>query len=1611
MKNLENEHLDLAMRDYLQQKIVQAVQEDAGIEGRAERARRLPEESIGLDGKATAPKESIEGHMEVVLRQDIVQTVSSVLKIPENQIDIKAKLGDFANDSILITEVMRRISDRLKLKIPPTFFFEADHVDSLTELIFKRYKDKLAPWYEAREKRGKADNAGVRKAVPGKDQNLVSAIDTAIPFDVDGEVEAWILRSRSTSPLVPHPISPRKIHAGAKSAHAPYEKEFEPVAIIGMDGKFPKSPTLKKFWENVSLGKDCIEEIPKDRWSWQDFYGDPQKEDNKTNVKWGGFIPEIDKFDPSFFKISPKEAEAMDPQHRLFMESVYKAIESAGYRTSSLSGKKISIFLGVNLRDYEQKIRKLPIASFHLTALAHMFCPNRLSFLLNINGPCQIIDTACSSSLVAIHRAILSLEYENCEMTIAGGSNLMMHPMMHLQYSKTGMICQDGRCKTFSKNANGYVRSDGVGAVLLKKLSLAQKDKDPVLAVIKGSNENHSGTAVALTAPNPNAQAELITSAIKKSNVDPRSISYIECHGTGTSLGDSIEINGLKMAFANIVKEKNLDLQEKNYCSLGSVKSNIGHAETAAGIAGLIKVVLAIQHKYLPKSLYCNEVNPMIDLENSPFSILHEGKQWQRPVIDNKEYPRIAGLSSFGAGGSNAHLIIEEYLPVEAKQPIAIIKHNTSVIIPLSARTAKQLQQRARDLLDFIGTAEQRSKPDNQAELKEKLQQQITTQLAKLLEIEPSQLDAELNFTDFGVGSLHLSNLFANINQEYGFKLRIEQWLQQNSIASLIDYCFSQEQAKQPQEPPTSESKNIDLVAMAYTLQVGREAMDKRLGFIVSSIEQLTEKLSAYIAGEQDIEEVYQGPANRNKESMDIIDQDDGMRKTIDKWIARKKHSKLLDLWVKGLELDWDKLYGDNKPQRISLPVYPFAKERYWIDSADTWELASTTGKVSVVHPLLHTNTSDLRQQSYSSIFNGEEFFLKGHQINGQKLLPAMVYLEMARAAVAQASPTQPESITLELHNTVWARPMAVTENKQVTIALVANNNEQIEYEIYSEDKEQEIVHCQGRATFSAKPAPAKLDIEQLKGQMRHAKLDLNSLSSAFTKMDINYGAGHQAVVEVHIGENQVVGKIKLPSSLSETQNHYVLHPSIMDAVLQSSTILELNPDDLSLAVNSPLKPGQPSLPFALESLSILSSCTQEMHAWIRYSEGTHSEDKMTKLDIDLCDQQGNVCVQMRGCSFRVLEGEIGVENHQVENTKIKPEEIKTGLHYFVPVWNSVTSKPNNKIILPASAQILLLGSHKAHLDWVQKFYPNTPLLQLPSPSSIDIIQAKLRDYSFDHLLWIAPDVAQKVENNHSINQQEQGVLHIFRIIKALLRLGYAHKKIQWTIITSKTQLVKKAELIQPTHAGIFGLVGSLAKEYPNWDMRLLDVDLLESVPADECLSLPWDKQGNGLAYRHGEWFRQGLARIAVTPTQSTPVYRQKGVYVVIGGAGGVGEVWSRFMAEHYQGKMVWIGRQEHNAAIENKINSLSLIGYAPLYISADATNLDSLQKAFEKIKKSYPNIHGVVHSATVLQDQSLTQMEESRFRASLSAQVDISVNMDRIFSGQALDFMLFSLP
>lgn len=426
---------------------------------------------------------------------------------------------------------------------------------------------------------------------------------------------------------------------------------MEPIAIVGIGCRFPKAKNPEAFWQLLRNGVNAIAPVPKDRWDIDRFYDPDPKTPGKMNVRWGGFLKDVDQFDAEFFGMSAEEVEHSDPQQRLFLEVAWEAFENAGIVPTHLAGSRTGVFIGLCTIDYHRLLYKNfdRIGPYSGTGTTPCVTANRLSYMLDLRGPSMAVDTACSSSLVTVHLACQSLRSGESDLCLAGGVNLILSPDSTISSARTGMLsAKNGRCQTFDASADGYIRGEGCGVVVLKRLSDAVKDGDQIFALIRGSAVNHNGLSNSLSAPNGLAQQATIQQALENAQVRPSDLSYVDAHAVGTLLGDAIEFKALKTVLA-----AGRELNQP--CSIGSVKTNIGHLEAAAGISALIKVVLSLQHETIPAHLHLEKLNPYISLENTPFSIPTETQEWSRG-----ERSRFAGVSAFGFGGTNAHVVLEE---------------------------------------------------------------------------------------------------------------------------------------------------------------------------------------------------------------------------------------------------------------------------------------------------------------------------------------------------------------------------------------------------------------------------------------------------------------------------------------------------------------------------------------------------------------------------------------------------------------------------------------------------------------------------------------------------------------------------------------------------------------------------------------------------------------------------------------------------------------------------------------------------------------------------------------------------------------------------------------
>ena len=639
------------------------------------------------------------------LREFLKQVFSETLKIPVSLLDPESTFAPFGVDSLISVDIVKRL-ERYFGRLQRSLLFEYITLSELAGYFAEEHRDKSlavldalrpapaeAPQGAPRVSRGATLAGGNVPEVkangaraPGLTAHGEPAPAAAIPVTADRQAP-------KATPVAPA----RRIEPGGSRAVATSAQVD--IAIIGMGGVFPSSKSPQELWRHLKAGRDLVREVPPERFDWRRHFSDQPLTPQKMITRWGSFIDDVDKFDPQFFGISPLEAELMDPQQRVFLEVAWKTIEDAGYRASDLKKSNTGVFAGTASNDYLEILLGAgrQYDAYTPTGLAHAVLANRVSFLLDLRGPSEAVDTACSSALVAVHRAAQAIRSGECDMALTGGVQLLLTPQLFIAFSQGGFMAPDGRCRTFDKSASGFVRGEGAGAVLLKRLDRAIADGDHIYAVLKGSGVNHGGEVQSLTVPNPSAQADLIASVYTRAGIDPETVTFIEAHGTGTPLGDPIEINALKKAFARVNQALGRAETRKHYCGIGAIKGNIGHLESAAGIAGLVKVLLAMQHRQLPGIVHLKEKSPDIEIENSPFYLLDKLRPWE-PLKDaqGRPLPRRAGVSSFGFGGANAHVVLEEY--VAPARPASA----TEELVVLSARSQDRLIECARELSAYL---------------------------------------------------------------------------------------------------------------------------------------------------------------------------------------------------------------------------------------------------------------------------------------------------------------------------------------------------------------------------------------------------------------------------------------------------------------------------------------------------------------------------------------------------------------------------------------------------------------------------------------------------------------------------------------------------------------------------------------------------------------------------------------------------------------------------------------------------------------------------------------------------------------------------------------------
>nr|WP_314466500.1 SDR family NAD(P)-dependent oxidoreductase [uncultured Clostridium sp.] len=1440
------------------------------VQLRKKMLREEPYETAAEEPNSIKERELLQKIQEV-----LIQLISNVLKVRKEEIDVEADLNEYGFDSISFTELINRINEEFGLELTPAIFFENQSINCVAGYLLKNHRGVIKETYE-----------------PANKLNLQNDSKKDIVQAKEGAADRKIKARFQTSPA---------------NKAVGSEKE-DPIVIVGMSGKFPMSEDIEELWENLVKGTDCIEEIPQKRWDWREYYGDSKTEENKTEIKWGGFISGVDEFDPSFFGISPREAELMDPQQRLLMTYVWKTIEDAGHSAKSLAGSKLGIFIGTTSSSYNDLINKakLPNDSYSITGIVSSIGPNRMSYFLDTHGPSEPIETACSSSLVALYHAMSAIEKGDCDAAIVGGVNTILTPDGHISISKAGMLSKTGRCKTFSDQADGYVRSEGVGMIFVKKQSDAEEAGDHIYGIIRSIYENHGGKANSLTAPNPKAQAALLKQTYLKAGIDPRTISYIETHGTGTVLGDPIEINGIKTAFQELFEHYDIPWSNQTpYCGIGSIKTNIGHLELAAGIAGLIKILLQFQHKKLVKNLHFNNLNPYIHLEDSPFYIVNETREWKalKDAYGN-EIPRRGGLSSFSFGGVNVHVILEEYLPKEAIKLEERRTPEAPALIILSAKNRKRLTERVQQLYN-----------------------------------------------------------------------------------ELKNRRFTEE----------------DLADLAFTLQVGRDEMEERIGIIVTSVLMLEKKLKEYLDGKECIENFYIGQIKNNKSIFSLLASDQDMEDAIAGWLKEGKYNKVLDLWTKGLNVKWEKLYATGQLRRLRLPTYPFAKERYWLpekkeESEDAFYSVNS-------HPFITKNISTFWSQSFYSFLGGEEKAFSECIINGRKRIPEVVFFELVLAATLQSFSSNhsgdysKNSSIIHIKNNKFNFDILEKRPLKLITQLVPEDDSNLHYVIYekgAKTEEEQEKFCEGDISLMEKGTAAIRNLSSLRNQCSRKKIPPEEIYQYLAGRKVEYGFCYHTYEQIIQGTDIAMIKVKLTDV--QNKDNFMIYPTLVEPVIR-----------IALDLMSDLKENvlTDSRLITLEEIEVLEPCAEEMWAVI---EKGKDEDT---AKIDFCKEDGSPCIRIKNLTFTK-----GKEKRK-QDVFVSPED-KAGYEIagYEEIWAEETSILHS---LDLKRIICFLSSKDRQQEvWKEfkRYQPDTEIIFLSNgkeykretsnsylicageKESYEKAFASIRE-DYDEIdsiiyLWALED-KKMILNYDSLLFIIQTMVSKELHIKKLVLGGAFENHLQYCYLDSWIGLERSLRLLLPKTQ-----ISIILEEQNN---------IPDSFSADEWIKRIFIElsavKSNSVLYREGKRHTAIIQPVSLRKKEKSDMIKPNGTYIITGGFGGIGFIFAQYLAQKHA-NLIIIGRTYVKEEESLKWKELKKYGIQVMYIQENVSNLSNLKLGLEKARERFGKLDGLIHAAGIQGKRNIFRNDKEDFQEVINPKIAGTIVLEDLLKEDLLDFICY---
>lgn len=1502
---------------------------------------------------------------------------------------------------------------------------------------------------------------------------------------------------------------------------------MEAIAIIGIGCRFPGAQDTSTFWQSLCDGVDAISEIPPSRWDLRERYDSDPEIPGKMNSRYGGFLPQVDQFDPHFFGISPREAVSMDPQQRLLLEVAWESLEDAGQVREQLAGSRTGVFVGMSTNDYSRVYPEYvdQPQSYDLTGNALNIAAGRVSYLFNLRGPSLVVDTACSSSLVAVHLACQSLWNGESTLALAAGVNIILSPIGNMGLTKLKALSSDGRCKTFDARANGYVRSEGAGCVVLKPLSQALADNDPIYATVRGSAINHDGRSNGLTVPSGSAQEAVIREALTRAKVLPSQISYVEAHGTGTSLGDPIEA----IALGTVLSEDRLS---GNDCAVGAVKSNIGHLEAAAGIASLIKVALALKHQQIPPSLHFQTPNPYIPFNKLPLRVQQSLTPWF-----TKEKLAKAGVSSFGFSGTNAHVVLEQ-APQPVEKPVNSDRPATPYLLPLSAHCPEAVKSLAKAyqallaaqtpnpafLQNLCYTASVRRSHHKHrlallAHTSQELQTSLQTVIEGALDFETSPRQKQKQrrpkvtfvFPEQGFDWWTMGRDL--LQQEPVFQAILEQC--DRLICSHTDWSLLEELTVDP-----SQSR-LDDPAIAqpiiFALQIALTQLWRFWGIEPTAVVGcgLAEVAAAHIAGVLNLAEAVQLVCQQSQllqkktptesitrkfiQALSSIEPQPGTiplvstvtgqfsngsdrsaaywesnlnqpaylapaidtlikagqvvfleispYPTLSQCIAQRlqrldsegivlpnsgqgrwERAILLNalgtFYGLGHAIEWHHLYP-SKGKIVTLPTYPWQRERYWVKQKPYRKQAFLPPRNSVIHPLLGQQLhAALQETLFESELSLElQPFLVGHQVYGVVVLPAAAYLEIALAAGAAFLRTN----SCALQQVFIQEALTIPEDVSRTVQLILTPSETGEatFRIVSlndaaeESSPSYIQHATGRISSSPpQPTSPPRSLANLQTQMVNS-LPTEDYYQHLRKRGLEYGSSFQGIEQLWWQEGAALGKIRLPATLVAEADAYQVHPVLLDAGFQ------LLFATLS-ATDSGVGDCDTYLPVGLDSLRIYHRPGTQLwiHGQMSAEEVPNSETRSANLQI--FDDSGQLIAEIEGLQVRRVRREMLLQLTQ--------KHLSNWLYEIE--WQSQPrlADPEPKQVNQPGSWLLFAdqGGMAAALAKRLESYGETCILVFPG-EAYEILEtghwqinpARVEDFRqlFQQGLKMTAPLRGVVHfwglENLSLDAMTAASLKTTRtlgcgsVLHLVQELAHANEPISprlW-LITRGTQPVTLSSSSM-AQTSLWGLGRVIALEHPQLWGGLVDLDV---DPAQDDVSLLlaeiWQSQGEDhLAFRDGQRYVARLIQSQAWNKSVPGLLRQDGTYLITGGLGSLGLKVAQWMVEQGARHLVLVGRRGGSCATRVVLSELEQAGANIWIAEGDVTQERDLSRILEEIKGAMPSLRGIIHAAGVLEDGLLIGQNWGTFDQVMAPKVEGAWNLHLLTQDMPLDFfVLFS--